>query len=140
MTKPRAGLVVTLTLPFLAGCFGTLPRPLPPPGAQPGNVNGVVMGVGPDAERVEFARVDSLEWTDSSVIITGVVKGSEQPVASGTVETRTFAFADVSALLVHALDPGKTSALVALVGVGSVAVVAFMITGKTVAGGRVGGG
>ena len=101
MKKPRPGLVIALTLPFLAGCFTTFALPVPEP-AERGDteVKGLVLGEGENAERVEFDQIDDVQWTEESLIITGIAKDSD---GSGIPQTDAFSLEDVSAILVLSL-------------------------------------
>ena len=111
MKKPRPGLIIALALPFLAGCFATFALPVPEP-ADRGDtdVQGVVLGEGENAERVEFDQINDVQWTEESLIITGIAKDSDTP---GISQTRTFSLEDASAILVKNLDPNRTSGIIA---------------------------
>jgi hypothetical protein len=111
MKKPRPGLIIALALPFLAGCLTTLALPVPEP-AERGDtdVQGVVLGEGENAERVEFDQIDAVQWTEESLIITGITKNSDTP---GIPQASAFSLEDASALLVKNLDPNRTSGLIA---------------------------
>lgn len=126
MRKPPRALVVTVTIPFLAACVGTLAQPLPEPGARPtGSLRGVILQ-GPEPERVEYSEMADVQWTDSTVALTGIVRGR------GTdMSTRTYRLAEVESLLVRTFDPNRTSLLVAGVMVGAGALAAILFTGRT---------
>ena len=111
MKTLRSGLVIALALPFLTGCFATLSLPVPEP-AERGdtNVRGVVLGEGENSERVEFDQIDDVQWTEESLIITGITKNSDTP---GIPQASAFSLEDTSALLVKNLDPNRTSGLIA---------------------------
>ena len=111
MKKPRPGLIIALALPFLAGCLATFALPVPEP-AERGDtdVQGVVLGEGENAERVEFDQIDNVQWTEESLIITGITKNSDTP---GIPQASAFSLEDASALLVKNLDPNRTSGLIA---------------------------
>ncbi len=107
MKKPRPGLIIALALPFLAGCFTTLALPIPEPAEREDiELNGVVFR---DAQRVEFDQIDAVEWTEESLIITGITKygGSDIP------ETARYSLEDLSGILVRNLEPNRTSGIVA---------------------------
>ena len=134
MRKPNKGLVLAVTLPLLAGCFATLAQPVPSPQDRTGmDIDGVVLGEGENAERVEFERVDNVQWTDDSLSIIGVVKGGD-----ANAVTRTFSLEEVSAILVRGFDDARTSAIMAVTIVGSVAAIAFLLTSRTRDGGTIG--
>ena len=127
MKKLPRLLVVTVTIPFLVGCMATLPQPLPESAARPNTaIRGVVLRNPESGERVEYGRTEFVQWTDSTVVIVGIVRGE-----SPNVSTRTYRLSDVEAILVREVDPNRTSLLVAgvFVGVGILAAIAF--TGKT---------
>ena len=111
MKKSRPGLIIALVLPFLAGCFTTFALPVPEP-AERGDIDlqGVVLGEGENAERVEFDQIDDVQWTEESLIITGITKNSDTP---GIPQASAFSLEDASALLVKNLDPNRTSGLIA---------------------------
>ena len=136
MKKPRPGLVIALTLPFLAGCFTTFALPVPEP-AERGDteVKGLVIGEGENAERVEFDQVDDVQWTEESLIITGIAKDSD---GSGIPQTDTFSLEDVSAILVRSLDPNRTSGLVAGLFLVPIAIWMFFVSGQSRAGCEIG--
>ena len=129
MKKPRPGLVIALTLPFLAGCFTTFALPVPEP-AERGDteVKGLVIGEGENTERVEFHQVDDVQWTEESLIITGIAKDSD---GSGIPQTDTFSLEDVSAILVRSLDPNRTSGLVAGLFLVPTAIWMFLVSGQS---------
>ena len=129
MKKPPRALVVTIAIPFLGACMGTQQRPLPEPAARSEtSVRGVVLGDSIRGEGIEFGRVESVEWTDSTIAITGVLKGS---TGSGGIVTRSHRLSDVAALLVREVDANRTSILVGAVIMGVVAVATLLLTGKT---------
>lgn len=137
MRKPPPALVLAMATPLLTGCFGTLPAPLPEPGARAqADVRGVILrGDTAEGERVEFADILDVQWHDESLAIVGVPRGAvgTQPV------TRTFPFTDLSGVLVRQLDTNRTSALIAGTMLGLIGTVAFLVTGKTKEGGPIGG-
>lgn len=122
MRKPRRGLVMTVGIPFLMGCFHVTPRALPEPGEpRPTAVRGVVLA-GPN-EHVQFTRVDRVEWTDSTLVLTG-------EMAPGTAVTRSYRLDSLSGVLVREMDANRASIIIGGVIVGGIAVAALLITGK----------
>lgn len=127
MRKIPRFLVVTVTVPFLVGCMGSLPQPLPEPAARPHtDIQGLLLGSAESAERIEYRETQFVEWTDSTVAVTGIVRGEGRDIT-----TRTYRLSDVEAILVHQLHPDRTSILVAGVLVGAAALAATLLTGKT---------
>ncbi|MCH7531741.1 MAG: hypothetical protein IIB36_08295 [Gemmatimonadetes bacterium] len=136
MKKPRRILVIAGIVPFLAGCMGTLAQPLPEPALRSStNVRGVVLGDPESGERIEFSRVDHVEWTDSTLSIVGALATPDGGGTDGsnTTRARTFALSDIGAVLVAGVEPNKTSLLIAGVLVGVTVIGAFLVTGKTTA-------
>lgn len=130
MRKPPRAVVLSVMIPFVAGCMGTIPRPLPEPSARPeGSVRGVVLDEDHGGTRVEFSEVAHVEWSDSTVAITGVLKEAED--GPGEVVTRIHRLSELESLLVRQLDPNRTSILVASVVVGITVIGALLFTGKT---------
>ncbi len=136
MKKPRPGLVIALTLPFLTGCFTTFALPVPEP-AERGDteVKGLVLGEGENAERVEFDQVDDVQWTEESLIITGIAKDSD---GSGIPQTDAFSLEDISAILVRSLDPNRTSGFVAALFLIPIATWMFLVSGQSREGCEIG--
>lgn len=138
MKKPPRTLSLLATATFLTGCFGTLPAPVPEPGARAeADVRGVVLKAedGSEGERVEFSEVIDVQWRDSSLAILGARAGA------GTAQpaSHVFAYDDLSAVLTRQVDTNKTSALIAAAVLTLVATVTFVVTGKTGEGTPIGG-
>ena len=129
MKKPRPGLIIALALPFLAGCFTTFALPVPEP-AERGDIDlqGVVLGEGENAERVEFDQINDVQWTEESLIITGITKNSDTP---GIPQTSTFSLEDASAILVKNLDPNRTSVIMAALILIPISIWAVVVTGQS---------
>ncbi len=128
MMRPKAGVVALVAAPFLVGCMGVRSIAIPEPAARSGQeVRGVVLsGVGgSDGERLEARRVEDVRWTDSTLAITGVFASS-----GDGIETREFSLDSLSAILVRGLDVNRTSAIIAVAVVGTVAAIALIINGK----------
>ena len=132
MKKPRRVLVIASIVPFLAGCMGTVVHPLPEPILRSStDVRGVVLGDPESGERIEFSRVDNVEWTDSTLAILGALR---TPDGSGTdrsasAQMRTLPLSDIGAVLVRGVDANKTSILIASVLVATGFIGAFLFTG-----------
>lgn len=130
MKKPGAALVAAAFLPFLAGCVRVHQEPVSDAATRDvSSLRGVVLGEAAGGSRIEFVRVDHVEWTDSAVAFTGVA-GAEDGGRPAGVTTRSFPLADVAGVLVRGVDPDRTSIVIAAVGVGAAAVVALLITGE----------
>lgn len=130
MRRPDARLTTLATSCFLVGCMGIQARAIPDPSARyDQEVHGVVLA--DDAQgggrRVETSRVEDVTWTDSTIVITGVFR--DDGSGGDRIETREFPFDSLSGILVRGLDVNRTSAIIALVVVGTVATVAFVING-----------
>lgn len=133
MRKPKAGIVATLTLPFLMGCFGMTIQALPSaPERANTRIAGVVLGEGPDAENIDFQRVDHVAWTDSSVTMIGALNTTDANGRDVVMSvTRTFDLDDISAIRVRELDVNMTSAVIAIGFLGPVAVLAVLLSGRS---------
>jgi hypothetical protein len=103
-------------------------QPLPAPEKRNATqIRGVVLRAA-EAQRIEFARVDNVAWTDSMLALTGVLRTD---ASSTAVTTRSFALSSLSGVLVREVDADRTSILIAAVGVGTVVIATFLLTGKT---------
>jgi len=120
-------LVVTVTVPFLVGCVSTLVQPLPEPAERPTTaIRGVILRNSESGEPIEYTETLLVEWTDSTVAITGIV-----PAESSNMTTTTYRFSDVEAILVREVDVNRTSFLIIGVMVGVSALAALLWGGKT---------
>ena len=100
MRKPSRLLVAAIALPFLAGCTGVLAQPLPqPPSRADTQIRGVILDRSGTEERIEYESTEVVEWTESSVTITGALTGD-----NGNITTRTFQLREVESVLVHQVD------------------------------------
>lgn len=137
MRKPRPTLILAVAVPFLTGCFGIQAQPLPEPQARSSaGVRGLVVRDGTNARRIEFSRVDHVEWTDSTVLLVGVLKdpveaGASGSAVDGTITSRVFPLSSISGVLVRQVDANRTSILIGAVAVGTIAIAALLLTGKT---------
>lgn len=127
MRKPPRILVVTVVIPFMVGCMSTLAQPLPDSTARPDTViRGVILRTSGSVERIEYSEMAFVEWTDSTVVILGIVRGESRDLTQ-----RTYRLSDVEAILVRQLDANRTSLIVTAVMVGIGVLGAVLFTGKT---------
>jgi hypothetical protein len=138
MSKQPPALVIVVAAAVLGGCVRVHVEPVPPaPARASTDIRGVVLARAGEAERVEFERVDRVEWTDSTVIVTGVrrrrteAETTAHPGAAGTATTHSFALATVSGVLVKGIDPNRTSFIVAAIALGGVVIATLLIEGET---------
>jgi len=120
--RPGRALVLVVSAPLVAGCFGTFQQPLPEPTERPSQIKGVVRDDGGEGERIEFDTVDQVEWSDSEVVLTGIL--DDESV------TRSYPLSTLSGVLIRELDPAKTSVVIAGFFIGAVATVALLVTGQ----------
>ena len=127
MRKVPRSLVVLVVAPFLANCMATMSLPLPEPAERSdADIRGLVLGSTESEERIEYKETQFVEWTDSTVAITGILSGEGQ-----NVTTQTYQIQDVAAILVHQLHPDRTSVIVAGLLVGAGVLGALLFTGET---------
>jgi hypothetical protein len=135
-TPPRL-LTVAITLPFLAGCFSLQQIPLPaPPDRETTPIRGVVVqgADGTDDERVTFSEIHDVEWRQRTLYVVASLFGGAPPVAM------EWPYEDLSGALARQVDVNRTSALISAVIVGTVAIVAILVTGQTDENTRLPGG
>ncbi len=121
-----------MALPFVAGCMGVVAQPVPEPVDRADTpVMGVVMSGEREGERIEFSRVDRVQWSELSLTITGV-RGTDM----NAVETRSFELPDLSAVLVRGVDGTKSSLIVAGMLMTAAIITSLVVTGKTEEGTR----
>ena len=132
MRKPRAAAAVAVTAAFLTqSCFTLSRYAVPEPHEREAlAVHGVVLGEGPDADVVRFSEIGEARWTETALVITGVLDAPGEP-GHGEVSTVTFPVADVSQVLVREVDATRMS-----IGIGGVLMavsvaIAFIVTGKS---------
>jgi len=129
MRKPARLVVVVASLPFLAGCFGVMQVPVP--AAQQDReamtLRGVVVREGGSTQTLEFSELHDAIWTPTSLSVVADLRGEDGE--AGTI-TRLFPITQLDALLVRQLDPGRTSAIIGGLLVGTVAVIALIVTGS----------
>ena len=127
MRKLPRFFVVTVTIPFMLGCVATLVEPIPQSGPRPTTaIRGVILRNPESEERIEYRETLFVEWTDSTLAITGIV-----PAESQNMMTRTYRLSDVEAILVREVDVNRTSFLIAGVMVGVGVLSAVLFGGKT---------
>lgn len=119
-------------LPFLAGCYGVMHAPVPAshPERQALELRGVVVAQPGNAEGevIEFAEIHDLTWTPSSLSFVADI-----PRGAGRVETvtRLVPITELQAVVVRQFDAGKTSAIMGGVIVGTIALLAILLTGDS---------
>lgn len=129
MRRPRRTVVFLFALPFLAGCFGVTQTAVPPslPDRQELDLHGVVV-TSPDSgedEVIRFTEVHEATWTPSSL---SFVADVQEDGRTETI-TRLVPITELQGVLVRQLDAGRTSAIVGAAIVGTVVLIAFLVTG-----------
>lgn len=126
LKTPRGRLLVlAVATTFLGGCYGVHVRPLPEPELRAETqIRGVVRRDDGAEARTEFKRVDNVEWTDSTVALTGQLTGR-----SGTVVTRTFPLAGLDGILVREFNTNAVSLAIAGAALVGGAIWALTVTG-----------
>lgn len=132
MRKPNGLLAAVVAVSFLvSSCMSVQTMPLPEPdGRAQLDVRGVVVGEGPDSETFEFSEVLDARWTETSLVLTGVVDAPGEP-DHGQTTTVTFPLADISEVLVSELDGTRASIILGGVIMGASIIIAFLVTGKS---------
>ncbi len=128
MKKPGRFLVLALSAPLLAGCFGVAQVPVPrtAPEREALDLRGVVISDGTTEEEIRFATLHEAAWTPRSLSIVADVN------RDGRTETvtRLIPITTLSGVYVRQLDAGKTSGIIGALIVGTVAVASIWITGR----------
>jgi len=132
MRKPRPLLVVPFGALLLASCVRVQAQPYPTPEARAStHIRGVVLAGDGAGRRVEFDDVNAVEWTDSTLIITGRRKAASGGSASvPSTETVSFPLAAVTAVLVRRVDVNRTSLLIAGIGLGSIIIATVLVNSQ----------
>ncbi len=105
--------------------------PLPEPGGRPQlDLRGVVLGEGPNGRTFEFSELFGAEWTETSLVLTGVVHAPGEP-DHGQTTTVTFPLADISEVLVSELDGTRASIILGGIIMGASIAIAFLVTGQS---------
>ena len=140
MRKPTAVSAAVVAAAFMvSSCYTVMVQPVPEPETRESlDIRGVVFGEGPDRETFQYSEVHGVQWTETALVITGVVHAPGEP-EDGQINTTSFPLSDVSDVLVMEVAGTRLSIIVAAVIVGAAAAITFAITGKTVDGGPVGG-
>lgn len=123
-------LAILVIVPVAAGCFTVAQVAVPPtaPEREEMEVRGVVVReAGGTEELIEFVEVHEAEWTATSL---SVVADVEEDGQTRTI-TRLFPISTLSGVLVKQIDPGKTSAIIGGVIVGTAAFIAGAVSGGT---------
>ncbi len=132
MRKPN-GVLAAVTAASLtaSSCMSVQRMPVPEPDVRAGlNVSGVVLGEGQHSEMFEFSEVHDTRWTETSLVVTGVVHAPDEP-DDGQFTTVTFPLDDISEILVRELDGTRSSIIIAGVIMGVTVVISFLVTGKS---------
>ena len=117
-----------------SSCISVQRMPVPEPDVRTGlNVRGVVLGEGPNSETFEFSEVLDTRWTETSLVVTGMVHAPGES-EHGQTTTVTFPLADISEVIVRELDGTRSSIIIASVIMGASIVISFLVTGKSQAG------
>ena len=132
MTKPKAVSAAAVTAVFmLSSCYSVMVQPVPDTDARADiDLRGVVLGEGPARETFEFSEVLAVQWTESALVITGVVQAPGE-AGHGQTSTITFPLEDVSDVLVREMDGTRASIIVAGVIMSAAIAIAFAVTGKS---------
>lgn len=135
MRKPSVGLAAVVTASFLvSGCMSVQRMPVPEPDLRAGlNVRGVVLGEGPDSEEFEFSDVQDARWTETSLVVVGVIHAPGEP-DDGQITSVTFPLEDISEVIVRELDGTRSSIILAGVIMGASIAITFLLTGKSQTG------
>ena len=136
MRNPKAFPVAVVAVSFLcSSCYAVQLAPVPEPEARAAlDIRGVVVGEcapdGSGCETFEYSEVHGVQWSESTVTITGVVHA---PGADdhGQITTGSFPLSDVSDVLVREFDGTRASIIVAAVLVGASVAISFAVTGKS---------
>ena len=132
MRKPNAVLAVAVAASFLASsCMSMRRVPVPEPDARSEfDLRGVVVGEGPSSRTLEFSELYATEWTETSLVLTGVIHAPGEP-DHGQTTTLTLPLADISEMLVREVDGTRSSVIVAGLAMGVSILIAFLVTGKS---------
>ena len=132
LRKPSAGLAAVVAVSLIASsCMSVQRMPVPEPEIRADlNVRGVVVGTGLDSETFEFSEVLDSRWTETSLVLVGVVHAPGEP-DHGRETTVTFPLADISEVLVNEVDGTRSSLIVAGVIMGATIVFSLLVTGKS---------
>lgn len=122
MRRPNRALALAVGVPFMAGCFSTFQVPVPEPPERSSRIQGVVRDDGADGARIEFDAVDQVAWSDSEVVVVGILEDE--------AVTRSFPISSLSGVLVRQIDPAKTSVVIAGLFIGAIATISLLLTGQ----------
>ncbi len=131
MRKTKALPAATVAAAFLASsCMSVQRIAVPEPELRTDlDVQGVVLGEGPDSELFEFSEVHEVRWTETSLVVAGVVQAPGEP-DHGQTTAVTFPLAEVDELLVRSMDGTRSSIIVAGVLMGASIAISLLVTGK----------
>lgn len=131
MRKTKALPAATVAAAFLASsCMSVQRIAVPEPELRTDlDVQGVVLGEGPDSELFEFSEVHEVRWTETSLVVAGVVQAPGES-DHGQTTAVTFPLAEVDELLVRSMDGTRSSIIVAGVLMGASIAISLLVTGK----------
>lgn len=132
MRRTAYGLLALVTFPFVAGCYGVTHASVPAshPERQALELRGIVVERpgNDESEVLEFSEIHQLSWTPSALSFVADV--SRGPGRTETV-TRLVPLTELEAVIVRQFDAGRTSAIMGGVIVGTIAVLAIILTGDS---------
>jgi hypothetical protein len=133
MKKPGRLLVIAVSIPLLAGCFGVLPSPIPatPVEREALQIRGVVLNDVRNNERIEFSEILEVLWADDALSIIGKLADDGE----GDYVTRLYPLSTLSAVLVRQVAAGKTSGIMGGLIIGTIAFLSVLVTGSKPFGG-----
>ena len=132
MRKPNAIAAAVVAASFLmSSCYSVMVQPVPDPDSRADmDIRGVVLGEGPERETFEFSEVNDTRWTQSALVITGVVHAPGE-AEHGQTSTVSFPLEDVSDVLVREMSGTRASIIVAGVIMSAAVAITFAVTGKS---------
>ena len=136
MRKPNAALAAVVAVAFtVSGCMSVQRAPVPGPEVRNGlDIRGVILGECPPeatgCELFEYSEVHDVRWTETSLVITGVVHAPGED-DHGQITTVAFPLAEVSEVLVSDMDGTRASIIVAGILMSASVIISLLVTGKS---------
>jgi len=136
LRKPKAVLAAVVAVAFLvSSCMSVQRTPLPGPEGRDGlDIRGVIVGDcvpdGTGCETLEYSEVHDVQWTETSLVVTGVVHAPGED-GHGRITTTAFPLGDISEVLVGNTDGTRSSIIVAGILMGASILISFLVTGKS---------